>query len=222
MDIQKQLKEVLSDLPDSVRLVAVSKFHPAEAIQTAYEAGQRIFGESREQELSAKQAQLPADIEWHFIGHLQTNKVKYIAPYIAMIHAVDTYKLLAEIDRQAAKAGRIIPCLLEIHIAQEASKYGFTFEACREMLRSEPWQSLQHVRIAGVMGMATNTDDEAQIRQEFASLRAFADELKESFFAGNADFREVSMGMSHDYRLAVAEGSTLVRVGSKIFGERIY
>lgn len=222
MDIQKQLKEVLSDLPDGVRLVAVSKFHPAEAIQTAYEAGQRIFGESREQELSAKQAQLPADIEWHFIGHLQTNKVKYIAPYIAMIHAVDTYKLLAEIDRQAAKAGRIIPCLLEIHIAQEASKYGFTFEACREMLRSEPWQSLQHVCIAGVMGMATNTDDEAQIRQEFASLRAFADELKESFFAGNADFREVSMGMSHDYRLAVAEGSTLVRVGSKIFGERIY
>ncbi|MCI5580202.1 MAG: YggS family pyridoxal phosphate-dependent enzyme [Phocaeicola plebeius] len=222
MDIQKQLKEVLSDLPDGVRLVAVSKFHPAEAIQTAYEAGQRIFGESREQELSAKQAQLPADIEWHFIGHLQTNKVKYIAPYIAMIHAVDTYKLLAEIDRQAAKAGRIIPCLLEIHIAQEANKYGFTFEACREMLRCEPWQSLQHVRIAGVMGMATNTDDEAQIRQEFASLRAFADELKESFFAGNADFREVSMGMSHDYRLAVAEGSTLVRVGSKIFGERIY
>lgn len=222
MDIQKQLKEVLSDLPDGVRLVAVSKFHPAEAIQTAYEAGQRIFGESREQELSAKQAQLPADIEWHFIGHLQTNKVKYIAPYIAMIHAVDTYKLLAEIDRQAAKAGRIIPCLLEIHIAQEASKYGFTFEACREMLRSEPWQSLQHVCIAGVMGMATNTDDEAQIRQEFASLKAFADELKESFFADNADFREVSMGMSHDYRLAVAEGSTLVRVGSKIFGERIY
>ena len=222
MDIQKQLKEVLSDLPDGVRLVAVSKFHPAEAIQTAYEAGQRIFGESREQELSAKQAQLPADIEWHFIGHLQTNKVKYIAPYIAMIHAVDTYKLLAEIDRQAAKAGCIIPCLLEIHIAQEASKYGFTFDSCREMLRSEPWQSLQHVRIAGVMGMATNTDDEAQIRQEFASLRAFADELKESFFAGNADFREVSMGMSHDYRLAVAEGSTLVRVGSKIFGERIY
>lgn len=222
MDIQKQLKEVLSDLPDGVRLVAVSKFHPAEAIQTAYEAGQRIFGESREQELSAKQAQLPADIEWHFIGHLQTNKVKYIAPYIAMIHAVDTYKLLAEIDRQAAKAGRIIPCLLEIHIAQEASKYGFTFDSCREMLRNEPWQSLQHVRIAGVMGMATNTDDEAQIRQEFASLRAFADELKESFFAGNADFREVSMGMSHDYRLAVAEGSTLVRVGSKIFGERIY
>ncbi|MGN0057858.1 MAG: YggS family pyridoxal phosphate-dependent enzyme [Phocaeicola plebeius] len=222
MDIQKQLKEVLSDLPDGVRLVAVSKFHPAEAIQTAYEAGQRIFGESREQELSAKQAQLPADIEWHFIGHLQTNKVKYIAPYIAMIHAVDTYKLLAEIDRQAAKAGRIIPCLLEIHIAQEASKYGFTFDSCREMLRSEPWQSLQHVRIAGVMGMATNTDDEAQIRQEFASLRAFADELKESFFADNADFREVSMGMSHDYRLAVSEGSTLVRVGSKIFGERIY
>lgn len=222
MDIQTQLKEVLADLPAGVRLVAVSKFHPAEAIQTAYEAGQRIFGESREQELSAKQAQLPADIEWHFIGHLQTNKVKYIAPYIAMIHAVDTYKLLVEIDRQAAKAGRVIPCLLELHIAQEASKYGFTFDTCRDMLRHEPWPSLQHVRIAGVMGMATNTDDEGQIRKEFAALKAFADELKESFFAGNPDFCEVSMGMSHDYRLAVAEGSTLVRVGSKIFGERIY
>lgn len=222
MTISTQLKEVLADLPEGVRLVAVSKFHPAEAILEAYQAGQRIFGESREQELSAKQAALPTDIEWHFIGHLQTNKVKYIAPYIAMIHAVDTYRLLVEIDRQAAKVGRVIPCLLEIHIAQEDSKYGFTFDTCREMLANEPWHTLQHVQIAGVMGMATNTDDTEQIRREFASLKQFFDELKGSLFADTPSFREISMGMSHDYRLAVTEGSTLVRVGSKIFGERIY
>lgn len=222
MNITTQLKEVLADLPEGVRLVAVSKFHPASAIQEAYDAGQRIFGESREQELSVKQPALPQDIEWHFIGHLQTNKVKYIAPYIAMIHAVDTFRLLAEIDKQAAKAGRVIPCLLEIHIAQEDSKYGFTFDSCRKMLLEEPWRSLQHIRIAGVMGMATNTDDSAEVQKEFAALKQFFDELKERFFADDPNFREISMGMSHDYLLAVAEGSTLVRVGSKIFGERIY
>ena len=222
MNITTQLKEVLADLPEGVRLVAVSKFHPASAIQEAYDAGQRIFGESREQELSVKQPALPQDIEWHFIGHLQTNKVKYIAPYIAMIHAVDTFRLLAEIDKQAAKAGRVIPCLLEIHIAQEDSKYGFTFDSCRKMLLEEPWRSLQHIRIAGVMGMATNTDDSAEVQKEFATLKQFFDELKECFFVDDPNFREISMGMSHDYLLAVAEGSTLVRVGSKIFGERIY
>ena len=222
MNITTQLKEVLADLPEGVRLVAVSKFHPASAIQEAYDAGQRIFGESREQELSVKQPALPQDIEWHFIGHLQTNKVKYIAPYIAMIHEVDTFRLLAEIDKQAAKAGRVIPCLLEIHIAQEDSKYGFTFDSCRKMLLEEPWRSLQHIRIAGVMGMATNTDDSAEVQKEFAALKQFFDELKERFFADDPNFREISMGMSHDYLLAVAEGSTLVRVGSKIFGERIY
>ena len=222
MNITTQLKEVLADLPEGVRLVAVSKFHPASAIQEAYDAGQRIFGESREQELSVKQPALPQDIEWHFIGHLQTNKVKYIAPYIAMIHAVDTFRLLAEIDKQAAKAGRVIPCLLEIHIAQEDSKYGFTFDSCQKMLLEEPWRSLQHIRIAGVMGMATNTDDSAEVQKEFAALKQFFDELKERFFADDPNFREISMGMSHDYLLAVAEGSTLVRVGSKIFGERLY
>jgi len=222
MDIQTNLKQVLSELPSGVRLVAVSKFHPAEAIREAYEAGQRIFGESKEQELSEKQKELPPDIEWHFIGHLQTNKVKYIAPYIALIHAVDSYKLLTEINKQAAKCNRIIPCLLEIHIAQEESKYGFTPEACRDMLEKEEWKQLNHVCIAGVMGMATNTDDETQIEQEFHTLKALFDEWKQTFFAGCPDFKEISMGMSHDYPIAVRAGSTMVRVGSKIFGERVY
>lgn len=222
MDIQTNLKQVLSELPSGVRLVAVSKFHPAEAIREAYEAGQRIFGESKEQELSEKQKELPPDIEWHFIGHLQTNKVKYIAPYIALIHAVDSYKLLTEINKQAAKCNRIIPCLLEIHIAQEESKYGFTPEACRDMLEKEEWKQLDHVCIAGVMGMATNTDDETQIEQEFHTLKALFDEWKQTFFAGCPDFKEISMGMSHDYPIAVRAGSTMIRVGSKIFGERVY
>ena len=222
MDIQKNLKEVLSQLPPHVRLVAVSKFHPNEAVEAAYAAGQRIFGESKEQELSRKQAALPKDIEWHFIGHLQTNKVKYIAPYIAMIDAVDSYKLLAEINRQAEKCGRVIPCLLEIHIAEEDTKYGFTFESCRQMLREGRWRKLDHVAISGVMGMATNTDDEDEIRREFRSLHTFFTELKDTFFSDSEAFREISMGMSHDYPLAVGEGSTMVRVGSRIFGERGY
>ena len=174
------------------------------------------------QELSRKQAALPKDIEWHFIGHLQTNKVKYIAPYIAMIDAVDSYKLLAEINRQAEKCGRVIPCLLEIHIAEEDTKYGFTFESCRQMLREGRWRELDHVVISGVMGMATNTDNEDEIRREFRSLHTFFTELKDTFFSDSEAFREISMGMSHDYPLAVGEGSTMVRVGSRIFGERGY
>ena len=201
MDIQSNLKEVRAQLPPQVSLVAVSKFHPNEAILAAYETGQRIFGESKEQELSKKQASLPADIQWHFIGHLQTNKVKYIAPYIAMIHAVDSYKLLAEIDKQAAKCNRVIPCLLEIHIAEEESKYGFSFEACREMLETTPWKELTHVCISGVMGMATNTDDESQITNEFESLHRFFTELKATYFKDCDTFKEISMGMSHDYHV---------------------
>lgn len=222
MDIQTNLKEVLNDLPQDVRLVAVSKFHPAEAIQAAYDAGQRIFGESKVQEMDEKHGKLPEDIEWHFIGHLQTNKVKYIAPYVALIHAVDSYKLLVEVNKQASKANRIIPCLLEIHIAQEESKYGFTFESCRTFLQEEAWKGLTNVRIEGVMGMATNTDDENEIRKEFESLHRFFNELKENYFKEQPYFKEISMGMSHDYKIAVAAGSTMVRVGSKIFGERIY
>lgn len=222
MDIKANLNEVYANLPEGVRLVAVSKYHPAAAIEEAYRAGQRIFGESREQELAEKCKLLPPDIEWHFIGHLQTNKVKYIAPFIGMIHAVDSYKLLAEINKQALKHQRIIPCLLELHIAQEESKYGFTFDSCREMLAQGQWKDLTNARICGVMGMATNTDDTAEIAAEFRSLKAFFDELKQTYFSHSDTFKEISMGMSHDYRIAIACGSTLVRVGSKIFGERQY
>lgn len=222
MDIQANLKEVLDQLPEGVRLVAVSKFNPNEAIEEAYKVGQRIFGESREQELSTKYETLPKDIEWHFIGHLQTNKVKYIAPYIAMIHAVDSYKLLVEIDKQAAKHNRVIPCLLEIHIAQEESKYGFTFDTCRQMLEEGGWKQLKHVCIAGVMGMGTNTDDEKEVEKEFRSLADFFKSLKQDYFSQTDSFKEISMGMSHDYQIAIKCGTTLVRVGSKIFGERIY
>lgn len=222
MDIQANIKAVLSELPEGVRLVAVSKFHPNGAIEAAYSAGQRIFGESKVQELTEKQLSLPKDIEWHFIGHLQTNKVKYIVPYIAMIHAVDSYRLLAEINRQAAKVNRVIPCLLEIHIAAEESKYGFTFDDCRAMLREGSWRELKNVSVCGVMGMATNTDNEEQVGKEFETLHRFFGELKNDYFLDDDRFKEISMGMSHDYPLAVKAGCTLVRVGSKIFGERNY
>lgn len=222
MDIQATIKEIRNQLPEQVRLVAVSKFHPIQAIEEAYAAGQRIFGESKVQEMEEKHAALPSDIEWHFIGHLQTNKVKYIAPYVSMIHAVDSYKLLAEINKQAAKHNRVIPCLLEIHIAQEDSKFGFTFQACRDMLEQGEWQSLSHVAICGVMGMATNTDSKTEVYREFESLHHFFEEIKETYFRNVTSFKEISMGMSHDYPLAVRAGCTLVRVGSKIFGERNY
>ena len=222
MNIRENIRNITAELPPQVRLVAVSKFHPNEAIEAAYQEGQRIFGESRVQELNAKHSDLPKDIEWHFIGHLQTNKVKYIVPYISMIHAVDSFRLLQEINRQAEKINRFIPCLLEIHIAEEESKFGFTFESCREMLRQGEWKNLKNICIAGVMGMATNTDNEAEIKAEFRNLRLFFEELKADYFPKSETFREISMGMSHDYRLAIEEGSTLIRVGSKIFGERIY
>lgn len=220
--IQRNLKEVLNDLPSGVRLVAVSKFHPNEAIMQAYEAGQRIFGESKVQEMTEKQAALPKDIEWHFIGHLQTNKIKYMAPYVAMIHGVDSYKLLAEINKQAAKCGRTIPCLLQLHIAQEETKFGFSFDECTAMLASGEWKGLTHVALCGLMGMASNTDDMQQVRQEFHSLHEYFLQTREHFFSDTSTFRELSMGMSHDYPLAIQEGATLVRVGSKIFGERLY
>lgn len=220
--IAAQLQQVLSELPAGVKLVAVSKFHPNEAIQEAYEAGQRLFGESKVQEMTAKHETLPPDIEWHFIGHLQTNKVKYIVPYVALIHSIDSYKLLAEVDRQAAKAGRIVDCLLQLHIAREETKFGFSFDECRAMLAEGAWKELKHVRICGLMSMATNTDDTEQIKSEFCSLSNFFREVKATWFAGQDSFKELSMGMSHDYPLAVAAGSTQVRVGSKIFGERNY
>lgn len=216
------LNEVRATVKQGVELVAVSKFHPAALIKEAYDQGQRIFGESRVQELQAKHEALPADIQWHFIGHLQPNKVKYIAPYISLIHAVDSYKLLAEINKQAAKHDRVIPCLLELHIAQEESKYGFTPEACTALLEDGAWRALKNVQIAGLMCMASNTPDMVQVRSEFRQARVYFDELKQRFFADDPHFCERSWGMSHDYDVAMDEGATLVRVGTAIFGEREY
>ena len=222
MSITENLRQVLADLPQGVRLVAVSKFHPEEAILEAYGAGQRIFGESKVQEMSLKHEALPKDIQWHFIGHLQTNKVKYIAPYVALIHGIDSFRLLAEVEKQGAKAGRTIDVLLQIHIAQEETKFGFSPDECRQMLDEGEWKTLPHARICGLMGMATNTDNMEQVRDEFARLAALFKELKSEWFADAPWFKELSMGMSHDYPEAVRAGSTLVRVGSKIFGERDY
>lgn len=216
------LNEVRATVKQGVELVAVSKFHPAALIKEAYDQGQRIFGESRVQELQAKHEALPADIQWHFIGHLQPNKVKYIAPYISLIHAVDSYKLLAEINKQAAKHDRVIPCLLELHIAQEESKYGFTPEACTALLEDGAWRALENVQIAGLMCMASNTPDMVQVRSEFHQARVYFDELKQRFFADDPHFCKRSWGMSHDYGVAMDEGATLVRVGTAIFGEREY
>lgn len=216
------LNEVRATVKQGVELVAVSKFHPAALIKEAYDQGQRIFGESRVQELQAKHEALPTDIQWHFIGHLQPNKVKYIAPYISLIHAVDSYKLLAEINKQAAKHDRVIPCLLELHIAQEESKYGFTPEACTALLEDGAWRALKNVQIAGLMCMASNTPDMVQVRSEFHQARVYFDELKQRFFADDPHFCERSWGMSHDYGVAMDEGATLVRVGTAIFGEREY
>lgn len=220
--IQEEIKRIQAELPESVRLVAVSKFHPTEALQEAYEGGQRVFGESKVQEMTMKYEILPKDIEWHFIGHLQTNKIKYMAPYVALIHGVDSYKLLAEINKQAWKVGRIIPCLLQIHIAQEETKFGFSTDECRAMLEAGEWKTLNNIRIAGVMGMATNTKDEKQIAREFGILADFFHEMKETHFQDSNDFKEISMGMSDDYPLAIQKGSTLIRIGSRIFGERHY
>lgn len=220
--IATNLKKVLADLPEGVRLVAVSKFHPVEELREAYDAGQRIFGESQVQELQRKVAVMPSDVEWHFIGHLQTNKVKYLAPYVSMIHAVDSLKLLREIDRQAAKNDRVINVLLELHIAEEETKYGFSPSDCRELLASGEWRELRHVRICGLMMMATYTDDTKQIRLEMEQAQRLFHELKANYFAEEPSFCERSWGMSHDYKIALETGATLVRIGTTIFGERVY
>ena len=221
-DVKGNLREVLSHLPQGVRLVAISKYHPNEYIEAAYAEGQRTFGESHEQELRQKVETLPKDIRWHFIGHLQTNKVKYIAPYITMIEAVDSLKLLKEIDKQAAKCERVIDVLLELHIAEEETKYGLTPDALRELLASGEWRELNHVRICGLMMMASYVDDENQIRSEFRLAHSLFDEVKAQYFADCDYFCERSWGMSHDYLLAVEEGSTMVRIGTTIFGPRVY
>ena len=221
-DVKGKLREVRNRLPEGVRLVAISKFHPAEYIMAAYEEGQRVFGESHEQELRQKVETLPKDIEWHFIGHLQTNKVKYIAPYISMIEAVDSLRLLREIDKQAERCGRVIDCLLELHIAEEATKYGLSLDACRQLLADGEWRTLRHVRIRGLMMMASFTEDTAQIRHEMTTAADFFDEIKASWFADDDAFSERSWGMSDDYPIAVECRSTMVRIGTTIFGPRVY
>ena len=221
-DVKSNLHEVLNTLPQGVRLVAISKYHPNEYIEAAYEEGQRVFGESHEQELRLKHQSLPQDIEWHFIGHLQTNKVKYIAPYVTMIEAVDSLKLLREINKQAEKCGRTIKVLLELHIAEESTKYGLTLDACRELLAAGEWRELHHVQICGLMMMASFVDDAAQFRREMQSARDFFDEVKAQYFAADDAFCERSWGMSDDYPIALETGSTMIRVGTKIFCPRVY
>lgn len=222
VDVAGNLNSIKATLPQGTKLVAVSKFHPAEYVAAAYAAGHRVFGESHEQELARKVEALPNDIEWHFIGHLQTNKVKYIAPYISMIDAVDSVKLLKEINKQAAKHGRVIDVLLELHIAEEVTKYGFTLDACRDMLDSGVWRDMANIRICGLMMMASNVDDEKQIRNEFDIAANFFDEIKAGYFPDDDRFCERSWGMSDDYRIAVECRSTMVRIGTAIFGPRMY
>ena len=216
--ISNNLQEVRHTLDNGVCLVAVSKYHPVEAVQEAYAVGQRIFGESREQELRIKHDSLPKDIQWHFIGHLQTNKVKYIAPYIAMIETVDSLKLMKEIDRQGAKCGRVIDILLELHLAQEDTKSGMTLSDCLALLDGGEWREMRNIRIRGIMMMASNTDDTEEIRREFLLARDFFNAVKAKHFANDTAFDTKSYGMSHDYLLAQQCGSNHVRVGSRIFG----
>ena len=220
MTIENNLKTICSSLPEGVKLVAVTKTKSNEEIMEAYRAGQRIFGENKVQELVRKWESLPKDIEWHFIGHLQSNKVRFIAPFVAMIHSVDSLKILKIIDDEAKREGRVIPCLLQIHIASEDSKFGFTPEEAIQMAFAINSTELENVTIAGLMGVATFTDDVSQIKKEFSTLHTIFQNLKDVFFNGNDNFREISMGMSHDYLYAIENGSTMIRIGSTIFGER--
>ena len=220
--VRESIRQIMSDLPEGVKLVAVSKFHPNEYIEEAYQEGQRIFGESREQELAKKVVSLPKDIQWHFIGHLQTNKVKNIVPYISMIEAVDSLKLLKEINKQAEKCERVIDVLLELHLAKEETKSGFDLNECRELLDGGEWRELSHVRICGLMMMASFVDDENQIRSEMMQASDFFDEVKDKYFIDAPQFRERSWGMSHDYKIAIECHSTMVRIGTNIFGPRVY
>lgn len=221
-DVKNNLRQVRDSLQEGVSLVAISKYHPAEYIMAAYQEGQRVFGESHEQELKTKHEALPKDIEWHFIGHLQTNKVKSIVPYISMIEAVDSIRLLREIEKQAAKCQRTVRVLLELHIAQEATKYGLRPDECMQLLDDGEWRQMEHVSISGLMMMASNTSDCQQIAHEFETARHFFDTVKSHFFASSADFSIRSWGMSDDYLLAQQHGSTQVRIGTRIFGPRVY
>lgn len=218
--IKEQLKQITASLGANTTLVAVSKTHPIERIMEAYEAGQRDFGENKVQDLVDKYEALPKDIRWHMIGHLQSNKVKYIAPFVHLIHGVDSFKLLQEINKHGQKNGRRISCLLQFHIAQEDTKFGLSLDEATAFLSSPEYQTFNHVQLCGVMGMATFTENTAQIRSEFQSLQAIFHALKSTQLRAATEFKEISMGMSDDYPIAIEEGSTLIRVGSKIFGSR--
>lgn len=222
MSIAENLQSILKTLPAGVKLVAVSKTKPNQAILEAYNAGQRVFGENRPQELQEKAEALPKNIEWHFIGHPQSKQVKYFAQFVHLIHGVDSLKLLEVINKEAIKYDRIINCLLQFHIADEETKFGLSIEEADDILSSDEYQAMKNIQICGVMGMATYTDDEYQIRTEFRNLKSIFDTLKENHFTNQPDFKDISMGMSGDYLIAVEEGSTMVRVGSSIFGVRNY
>lgn len=222
MSIKENLHTIKKSLPSQVKLIAVSKTYPASAVEEAYKAGHRIFGENKVQEMSEKHEQLPKDIEWHLIGHLQSNKVKYIAPFVAMIHSVDSLKLLQEINKQAQKNNRVIKCLLQIYIASEETKFGLDKEECKALLSSAEFNAMRNIEIVGLMGMATNTDNALQIKTEFASLRSLFNEIRTNYIHKNIQQSELSMGMSSDYKIAIEEGSTMIRVGSSIFGARRY
>lgn len=219
--IKENLNVVRATLPDNVTLIAVSKTKPVEDLQEAYDAGQRIFGENKALEMRDKHQVLPDDIKWHFIGHLQTNKIKYIAPFVTLIHSIDSASLLDAVNKEAAKNNRVIDCLLQFHIAQEDTKFGLDMEEAKNMIESDNFKKMNNVRIVGVMGMATFTDDVNQVRNEFKSLKNIFDTLKDNYFKDDS-FKEISMGMSDDYPIAIEEGATMVRVGSKIFGARNY
>ena len=209
-------------MPEGITLVAVSKTKPVSDLQEAYDAGQRTFGENYPQEMRDKHEVLPQDIQWHFIGHLQTNKIKYIIPYVTLIHSIDTANLLEAVNKEAKKHERVVDCLLQFHIAQEETKFGLDLDEARQLLESEAFKAMENVRICGVMGMATFTDDKTEVRKEFKHLKAIFDTLKKEYFANQPQFKEISMGMSEDYLIAIEEGATMVRVGSLIFGARHY
>lgn len=220
--IAERLLSIKSTLPEGVQLVAISKFHPQEAIEAALSSGHRCYGESRVQELTAKEAALPKEIEWHFIGHLQGNKVKYIAPFISLIHAVDSVSLLREINKQGAKCQRRVPCLLQLHVAQEETKFGFSPEELTAYMDSEAWRALDFVSLRGIMCMASNTDDTARVRADFRTANRIFETIKSRHFPDDPLFATKSWGMSGDYRIAIEEGSNMVRIGTAIFGEREY
>lgn len=221
-NITHQIKRINSELPKGVSLVAVSKFHPIEALQEAYNAGQRVFGESRVQEIAQKHVLMSDDVKWHFIGHLQTNKVRQLVPYVSLIHSIDSLRLLMCVNSEAKRINRVVDVLLQLHVAKEETKFGFSCEDCLLLMKNGVFNQLDNVRVCGVMGMATNTDDMDEVRQEFKSIKSVFEKLQCDYFADKPYFKEISMGMSDDYLVAIEEGCTLVRIGTTIFGTRNY